>query len=166
MNLFLPNSYRPYFDITSRRIFDAVSDFARRNILARILVQPFNPFGPPGTFMGDCVFQPGFGVGGPSSIGRGREAAQAVHKPGGGGRFGIRIAHHPDQLLAIPVTEFGRLFPVREADAALVARILEQQPESRLHTADQFNHSPSTKGQRPWAALRRRLDRISPDYAS
>jgi ribulose-5-phosphate 4-epimerase/fuculose-1-phosphate aldolase len=34
------------------------------------------------------------------------------------------------------------------------------------HTADQFNHSPDTKGQRPWAALRRRLDRISPDYAT
>ena len=34
------------------------------------------------------------------------------------------------------------------------------------HTAAQFNRSPATKGQRPWAALRRRLDRISPDYAS
>ena len=34
------------------------------------------------------------------------------------------------------------------------------------HTAAQFNRNPATKGQRPWAALRRRLDRISPDYAS
>jgi hypothetical protein len=34
------------------------------------------------------------------------------------------------------------------------------------HTAAQFNRSSSTKGQRPWAALRRKLDRISPDYAS
>ncbi len=34
------------------------------------------------------------------------------------------------------------------------------------HTAAQFNHNPATKGQRPWAALRRRLDRMSPDYAS
>jgi ribulose-5-phosphate 4-epimerase/fuculose-1-phosphate aldolase len=34
------------------------------------------------------------------------------------------------------------------------------------HTADQFNRTSTTKGQRPWAALRRRLDRISPDYAS
>ncbi len=34
------------------------------------------------------------------------------------------------------------------------------------HTAQQFNSNPATKGQRPWAALRRRLDRISPDYAS
>ena len=34
------------------------------------------------------------------------------------------------------------------------------------HTADQFGRTSSTKGQRPWAALRRRLDRISPDYAS
>jgi ribulose-5-phosphate 4-epimerase/fuculose-1-phosphate aldolase len=34
------------------------------------------------------------------------------------------------------------------------------------HTAAQFNHSPDTKGQRVWKALRRKLDRISPDYAS
>jgi hypothetical protein len=34
------------------------------------------------------------------------------------------------------------------------------------HTVAQFNRSPATKGQRPWAALRRRLDRISSDYAS
>ncbi len=34
------------------------------------------------------------------------------------------------------------------------------------HTAEQFNRHPATKGQRPWTALRRRLDRISPDYAS
>jgi hypothetical protein len=34
------------------------------------------------------------------------------------------------------------------------------------HTSDQFNRTSSTKGQRPWAALRRKLDRISPDYAS
>jgi hypothetical protein len=34
------------------------------------------------------------------------------------------------------------------------------------HTAEQFSRNPSTKGQRPWKALRRKLDRISPDYAS
>ena len=34
------------------------------------------------------------------------------------------------------------------------------------HTAAQFNRSPETKGQRPWKALRRKLDRISPDYAT
>ena len=38
--------------------------------------------------------------------------------------------------------------------------------EVAAHTAAQFNRNPATKGQRPWAALRRRLDRISPDYAS
>jgi ribulose-5-phosphate 4-epimerase/fuculose-1-phosphate aldolase len=32
------------------------------------------------------------------------------------------------------------------------------------HTAGQFESS--SKGQRPWAALRRKLDRISPDYAT
>jgi ribulose-5-phosphate 4-epimerase/fuculose-1-phosphate aldolase len=34
------------------------------------------------------------------------------------------------------------------------------------HTAEQFAHNPATKGQRPWKALRRKLDRISPDYAT
>ena len=34
------------------------------------------------------------------------------------------------------------------------------------HTAQQFANNPATKGQRPWKALRRKLDRISPDYAS
>jgi ribulose-5-phosphate 4-epimerase/fuculose-1-phosphate aldolase len=34
------------------------------------------------------------------------------------------------------------------------------------HTAAQFNRNPATKGQRSWTALRRKLDRISPDYAS
>jgi ribulose-5-phosphate 4-epimerase/fuculose-1-phosphate aldolase len=34
------------------------------------------------------------------------------------------------------------------------------------HTAQQFNGSSTPKGQRPWTALRRMLDRISPDYAS
>jgi ribulose-5-phosphate 4-epimerase/fuculose-1-phosphate aldolase len=34
------------------------------------------------------------------------------------------------------------------------------------HTAAQFHGSPHTVGQRAWTALRRRLDRISPDYAS
>ncbi len=34
------------------------------------------------------------------------------------------------------------------------------------HTAAQFNRNPGTKGQRSWTALRRKLDRISPDYAS
>ncbi len=33
------------------------------------------------------------------------------------------------------------------------------------HTARQFG-SFESKGQRPWAALRRRLDRESPDYAT
>ena len=32
------------------------------------------------------------------------------------------------------------------------------------HTAEQFNRHPETKGQRPWAALRRRLDREDPSY--
>ena len=34
------------------------------------------------------------------------------------------------------------------------------------HTAAQFNRIGSIKGERPWTALRRRLDRISPDYAT
>lgn len=34
------------------------------------------------------------------------------------------------------------------------------------HTAGQFNRGSPTKGQRPWAALRRKLDRECPDYAS
>ncbi|SKA30706.1 Ribulose-5-phosphate 4-epimerase/Fuculose-1-phosphate aldolase [Enhydrobacter aerosaccus] len=34
------------------------------------------------------------------------------------------------------------------------------------HTAGQFNRTASTKGQRPWVALRRMLDRESPGYAS
>ena len=34
------------------------------------------------------------------------------------------------------------------------------------HTAEQFGQHPETKGQRPWKALRRKLDRISPDYAT
>jgi len=34
------------------------------------------------------------------------------------------------------------------------------------HTAAQFSRHPETKGQRPWKALRRKLDRISPDYAT
>ena len=34
------------------------------------------------------------------------------------------------------------------------------------HTASQFNRTSASKGQRPWAALRRRLDRESPDYAT
>ncbi|MFG3594667.1 class II aldolase/adducin family protein [Bradyrhizobium sp. RDI18] len=38
--------------------------------------------------------------------------------------------------------------------------------EVATHTATQSNRSPSTKGQRPWVALKRRLDRISPDYAT
>jgi hypothetical protein len=34
------------------------------------------------------------------------------------------------------------------------------------HTAAQFARHPETKGQRPWKALRRKLDRISPEYAT
>jgi hypothetical protein len=34
------------------------------------------------------------------------------------------------------------------------------------HTAGQFNSGGNVKGSRPWAALRRRLDRESPDYRS
>jgi ribulose-5-phosphate 4-epimerase/fuculose-1-phosphate aldolase len=34
------------------------------------------------------------------------------------------------------------------------------------HTAEQFNRFGALKGERPWTALRRRLDRISPDYAT
>jgi ribulose-5-phosphate 4-epimerase/fuculose-1-phosphate aldolase len=34
------------------------------------------------------------------------------------------------------------------------------------HTAEQFNHIGTIKGERPWAALRRKLDRMAPDYAS
>jgi len=41
-------------------------------------------------------------------------------------------------------------------------------PEVAEHTAAQFDkfaeHAP--RGQRPWVALRRKLDRIAPDYAS
>lgn len=35
-----------------------------------------------------------------------------------------------------------------------------------LHAADQFSRGAPNKGQRPWAALRRRLDREEPDYKS
>ncbi|MGY4509541.1 class II aldolase/adducin family protein [Bradyrhizobium sp. USDA 3650] len=38
--------------------------------------------------------------------------------------------------------------------------------EVAARTAAQSNRSPNTKGQRPWTALKRRLDRISPDYAT
>jgi hypothetical protein len=34
------------------------------------------------------------------------------------------------------------------------------------HTAGQFNRIGTIKGERPWMALRRKLDRISPDYAT
>ncbi|WP_296385584.1 class II aldolase/adducin family protein [Reyranella sp.] len=34
------------------------------------------------------------------------------------------------------------------------------------HTAGQFNRIGTIKGERPWTALRRKLDRIAPDYAS
>lgn len=34
------------------------------------------------------------------------------------------------------------------------------------YASGQFSRGSPTKGQRPWAALRRRLDRISPDYAT
>ncbi len=34
------------------------------------------------------------------------------------------------------------------------------------HTAGQYGRGTPTKGQRPWTALRRRLDRIAPDYAT
>ncbi|MGL9623245.1 class II aldolase/adducin family protein [Bradyrhizobium sp. U531] len=34
------------------------------------------------------------------------------------------------------------------------------------HTAQQFEQTSNTRGQRPWAALRRMLDRVSPGYAS
>jgi ribulose-5-phosphate 4-epimerase/fuculose-1-phosphate aldolase len=34
------------------------------------------------------------------------------------------------------------------------------------HTAEQFSRSGSIKGEKPWTALRRKLDRIAPDYAS
>ena len=34
------------------------------------------------------------------------------------------------------------------------------------HTAEQFNRIGTIKGERPWTALRRKLDRISPDYAT
>ncbi len=37
-------------------------------------------------------------------------------------------------------------------------------PEVAAHAAAQFASFSDTKGQRPWAALRRRLDRESPDY--
>ena len=34
------------------------------------------------------------------------------------------------------------------------------------HTAEQFDRFSSLKGGRPWTALRRKLDRIAPDYAT
>jgi ribulose-5-phosphate 4-epimerase/fuculose-1-phosphate aldolase len=34
------------------------------------------------------------------------------------------------------------------------------------HAANQFTHGSPTKGQKPWLALRRRLDRVEPDYKS
>ena len=37
-------------------------------------------------------------------------------------------------------------------------------PEVCRHAASQFSRGSPTKGQRPWAALRRRLDREAPDY--
>jgi ribulose-5-phosphate 4-epimerase/fuculose-1-phosphate aldolase len=40
-------------------------------------------------------------------------------------------------------------------------------PESvAKHTSAQFNRTGTAKGARPWAALKRRLDRIAPDYAT
>jgi ribulose-5-phosphate 4-epimerase/fuculose-1-phosphate aldolase len=47
-------------------------------------------------------------------------------------------------------------------------RISLPSPKVAQHTADQFTgfSSSGTKGQRPWAALKRRLDRESPDYAT
>jgi ribulose-5-phosphate 4-epimerase/fuculose-1-phosphate aldolase len=40
-------------------------------------------------------------------------------------------------------------------------------PESVAeHTAEQFDHFNSLKGGRPWTALKRKLDRIAPDYAT
>ena len=39
-------------------------------------------------------------------------------------------------------------------------------PEVCAHAAGQFGRGSPTKGQRPWAALRRRLDREAPDYRS
>lgn len=38
-------------------------------------------------------------------------------------------------------------------------------PEVCAHAAGQFGRGTPTKGQRPWAALRRRLDREAPGYA-
>ena len=38
--------------------------------------------------------------------------------------------------------------------------------ETAEHTAGQFNRIGTIKGERPWTALRRKLDRISPEYAS
>ncbi|WP_375458285.1 class II aldolase/adducin family protein [uncultured Enterovirga sp.] len=44
------------------------------------------------------------------------------------------------------------------------AKLSLPSPEVCEHAAGQFGRGSPTKGQRPWAALRRRLDREAPDY--
>jgi len=55
--------------------------------------------------------------------------------------------------LQVAATQGGQKVTMPSADVA-------------THTADQFNRIGTIKGERPWTALRRKLDRISPDYAS
>lgn len=55
---------------------------------------------------------------------------------------------------------------VQVAAMSTGARLALPPPEVCEHAAAQFGRSGPAKGQRPWAALRRRLDREAPSYRS
>lgn len=55
--------------------------------------------------------------------------------------------------IQVPATQGGQKITLPSDDVA-------------THTAAQFSRFRANKGQRPWTALKRRLDRISPDYAT
>jgi len=83
------------------------------------------------------------------------------------------LRHHGLLTVGRTVAEaFHNVYYMEQACKLQLAATQGGQKVSRLsdniaaHTAAQFNRNAATKGQRPWAALRRKLDRISPDYAT
>lgn len=90
-----------------------------------------------------------------------------------GGKDAMILKHHGLLTTGRTVAEaFYNMYYLEQACRIQITatqggqKITVPSDEVAQHTSDQFNRTSSTKGQRPWAALRRRLDRISPDYAS
>lgn len=88
-----------------------------------------------------------------------------------GGRPAMILANHGLLTVGRTVAEaFYYMYYLEQSCRIQVAamstgaKLSLPSPEVSRHAAGQFGRGSPTKGQRPWAALRRRLDRETPDY--